>query len=280
MITKLLSMGLMIIGTAIVGLSMLADVIGIGAEPNVIGWKQYSGAAIGLVILFFGAHIASDRLFGDEVGDILLPEAKRYYSEIMMPFTRQVTAGVDKAVAVKPKVIAPSHGPVHRHPEPIVKAYEQWSRGPLAPKALIVYVSMWDSTRRLAQAITAAISAEGVEAVPYDLTVADISHIARDLVDASAVVLGSPTVLGGLHPLASYALTLVRALRPRVKLAAYFGSCGWGGGAASQAKALLEPAGFELVGAVEIKGPPREKELKDAIELGQKVAQRVKESLS
>ena len=96
--------------------------------------------------------------------------------------------------------------------------------------------------------------------------------------DASAVVLGSPTVLGGLHPLAAHALTLVKVLRPRVKLAAYFGSYGWGGGAASQAKGLLEPAGFEIVGALEIKGPPGSKELEDATELGHTVAKRVKES--
>jgi flavorubredoxin len=227
---------------------------------------------------FFGSHIASDRLFADEVGDILLPEAKRYYAEIMMPFTRMVAAGLDKALALDARTIAPSHGPIHRNPDRILSAYEEWARGPLANKAVIVYVSMWDSTRTLAKVVASAISAAGVEAVPYDLVVADVSHIARDLVDASAVVLGSPTVLGGLHPVAAYALTLVKALRPRAKLAAYFGSYGWGGGAAAQAKGLLEPAGFEIVGALEIKGPPRSKELEDAAELGRTVARRVKES--
>jgi hypothetical protein len=58
MFDKALSLALMILGTAVIAISMLADVIGIGAEPNVIGWKQYSGAAVGLVIVFFGAHLA------------------------------------------------------------------------------------------------------------------------------------------------------------------------------------------------------------------------------
>lgn len=227
---------------------------------------------------FFGSHIASDKLFDDEVGDILLPESKRYYAEIMMPFTKLVTAGLDKAMALNARVIAPSHGPVHRNPERIVSVYDKWSRGPLAKKVVVVYVSMWGSTRNLAQAITSAISADGVEAVPYDLLVADVSHIARDLVDASAIVLGSPTVLGGPHPLAAYALTLVKALRPRAKLAAYFGSYGWGGGAGSQVAGLLKPAGFEIIGALEIKGPPGDKELRDAAELAHKVAQSVKET--
>ena len=229
---------------------------------------------------FFGSHIASDKLFDDEVGDILLPEAKRYYADIMMPLTRMVTAGLDKAIALEAKVIAPSHGPVYRYPQRIIDAYERWARGQLAEKAVIIYVSMWGSTQHLAQAIIEAIAAEGVEVIPYDLAVADTSHIARDLVDASAIVLGSPTVLGGLHPLAAHALTLVKVLRPRVKLAAYFGSYGWGGGAASQVKGLLEPAGFEIVDALEIKGPPGNKELENAVELGRRVAQRVKENVS
>ncbi len=229
---------------------------------------------------FFGSHIASDKLFDDEVGDILIPEAKRYYAEIMMPFTRMVEAGLDKAVALEARMIAPSHGPVHQYPQRIISAYEKWARGPLERKALVVYVSMWGSTERLARAITGAISVEDVEVVPYDLVVADISHIARDMVDASAIVIGSPTVLGGLHPIAAYVLTLVKVLRPRAKLAAFFSSYGWGGGAASQVKSMLEPLKLEIVEALEIKGPPGEKELESAADLGRKVARRVKESLS
>jgi len=226
---------------------------------------------------FFGSHIASDKLYDDEVGDILLPEAKRYYAEIMMPYSRMAERGLDKAKELQPRIIAPSHGPVHRNPQHIMDAYEKWTRGPLAQKALIVYVSMWGSTRSLAKAITEAISTEDVEAVPYDLVVADVSHIASDLVDASVIVLGSPTVLGGLHPLAAYALTLVKALRPRTKVAAYFGSYGWSGGAANQAKSLLQP-GWELLGALEIKGKPTDKDLEAAAALGKTVAQRIKAS--
>lgn len=228
---------------------------------------------------FFGSHIASDKLFDDEIGDIHLPEAKRYYADIMMPFTRMVVAGLNKVETLDTKYIAPSHGPVHRNPQKIISAYEKWSRGKLEPKVVVAFISMWGSTRKLAEPLIAAISQEGVEAVPYDLSVADTSHIARDLVDASAIVLGSPTVLGGLHPVAAYALTLVKALRPRLKLAAYFGSYGWSGGAASQAKTLLEPTGFEIVGAVDVKGTPTDKNLQDAAELGRKVARRVEESL-
>jgi flavorubredoxin len=123
------------------------------------------------------------------------------------------------------------------------------------------------------------MTVEGVEAVPYDLAVADISHVARDLLDASCIVVCSPTVLGGPQLQVSYAPTLVKALRPRGKLAAYFGSYGWAGGAASRVKGLLEPAGVEIVEALGIKGPPGGRELESAVKLGRGVARRVKESL-
>lgn len=55
---KLLSLALMILGIAVIAVSLLADLIGIGSEPATIGWKQYSGAVIGVVMILFGAHIA------------------------------------------------------------------------------------------------------------------------------------------------------------------------------------------------------------------------------
>ncbi len=228
---------------------------------------------------FFGAHIASDNIYDDEVGEMLLPEAKRYYADIMMPYMKMAERGLDKAKELKPRIIAPSHGPVYRNPGRIVDSYEKWIRGPLASKALIVYVSMWGSTDTLAKTIAGAISTEGVEAKLYDLAVSDLSLIASDLVDASAVVVGSPTLLGGLHPVAAHALTLVRALRPRARVGAFCGSYGWGGGAANQAKTILQPLGWEFVGALDIKGCPCDKDLEAAHALGKAVAERVKKDV-
>ncbi len=226
---------------------------------------------------FLGSHIAADRAYADEVGDIVLPEAKRYFAEIMMPFGRPAGRALDKIAALQPavRIIAPSHGPVHRHPAAILQAYEQWVRGPLAPKAVIAYISMWSSTATLAEEVAAAISAEGVEAVPYNLLVSDVSHLARDLVDASALVIGSPTVLGGPHPAVAQAVALVRAFKPRLKLAAAFGSYGWGGGAVRVIGDAAKAAGLEVVDAFEVKGRPRPDDLTRARDLGRTVAKAV-----
>lgn len=226
---------------------------------------------------FFGSHMASDRLFDDEVGDILLPEAKRYYADIVMPFPQFVLKALDKVKGMDIRMIAPSHGPVYRNPKKIIKAYERWALGPLEPKALVIYVSMWGNTETLAKTIVDAISTEGVEAVPYDMLAADISHVTKDLVDASAVVVGSPTLLGGIHPLVGTMVGLIKGLRPRVRLAAIFGSYGWGGGAIEQIKNILQSAGFEIVDILKVRGRPKDEDLGKAANLGKLVAQRVEE---
>jgi hypothetical protein len=40
-------------------ISLSADLLGIGAQPGIIGWKQLSGAAIGLVLILIGVWLVS-----------------------------------------------------------------------------------------------------------------------------------------------------------------------------------------------------------------------------
>lgn len=195
---------------------------------------------------FFATHIAPTRLFADEAGGIVMAEAKRYYADIMMPFTVFVQRALDKIKGLDIKVIAPSHGVVYRNPKPILDAYEMWARGPLKQKVVILFVSMWGNTEILEKAVEEAIADEGIETVPYDLTVSDISHLSRDLVDASAIVIGSPTYLNRAHPLALMATEFIKAQRTRTKMVAIFGSYGWGGGSISWIEDSLKQSGFEI----------------------------------
>jgi len=229
---------------------------------------------------FFGAHIAKSRLYDDEVGDIVLPEAKRYYAEIMMPFTVAIQRALDKVKNLDLNLIAPSHGPIYRNPRRILDAYEKWARGSLLQKAVVIYVTMWGSTEALEKVIVESISSEGVETVPYNLLVADISHVMRDLVDASTIVMGAPTVLNGAHPLAIMMTEIIRAIKPRAKLVALFGSYGWGRGAVKMMTDRLQQSGFEIIKTLEVRGPPKKEDIQKAVDLGKHVAQRVKEDIN
>jgi len=140
----------------------------------------------------------------------------------MMPFPIAIQRALDKVRNMDLKMIAPSHGPIYRNPKRILDAYELWARGPLLPKAVVIYVTMWGATETLEKTIVESISAEGVETVPYNLLVADFSHVMRDLVDASAIIIGAPTVLNGAHPLATMMTEIIRAIKPRGKTCGSF----------------------------------------------------------
>jgi len=223
---------------------------------------------------FFGAHTAFG-FYEDDVPE-LMAFAKRYFGEIMMPFRNMGAKAVQKVKGKEIKVIAPSHGPIHKNPAKIVEAYSKWTAGQTERKAIVVYVSMWNSTDAMVKAMVETLLAEGVEVCLHNLSVADVGDIARDLVDSSAIVLGTPTVLAGMHPLAVYASYLVKALRPPTKYAAILSSFGWGGGAVKQASELLGPTGLEVVGVVEVNGPPSEQDFEKVAGLGKQLAGKIK----
>ena len=227
---------------------------------------------------FFGAHFAKSRLFDDETGDALLSEAKRYYAEIMMPFPIAIQRALDKVKNLDLNMIGPSHGPIYRNPKRILDAYESWARGPLQQKVVVMYVTMWGATESLEKTIVESIAAEGIEAVPFNLLVSDVSHVMRELVDTSAIVIGAPTVLNGPHPQAILITELIRAIKPRAKLVSVFGSYGWGGGSVKTLKDRFQQSGFEVLDTLDVRGPPKKEDLEKAVALGKHVAQRIKES--
>jgi flavorubredoxin len=225
---------------------------------------------------FFGSHVASG-VYDGEVEDLIV-DAQRYWGEIMMPFRSLAQRGLEKIKNLEIKLIAPSHGPVHRNTERILNAYRRWADGKTKQKATIVYVTMWKSTEKMIQPLIETLAAEGIELVVHNLTVSDIGDVAKDLVDSKAIVLGAPTVLTGMHPLAVYAAYLVKALRPPTKFAVVLSSYGWGGGALKQAQEILGPTKLEVVGALEVNGPPKDKDIEQIIEIAKTLAKRIKES--
>lgn len=224
---------------------------------------------------FFGAHVA-EGLYDDQVQDLLV-FAQKYFGEIMMPFRFNAQKALEKIRDLPIEIIAPSHGPIHRNPQPILDAYRKWSNGETKKKAIIVYATMWNSTEKMIRTFADTLTSEGIEVAWYNLTVADIGDIAKDLVDSRAIVLGAPTVLGGAHPLAVYAAYLVKALKPPTKYAAALSSYGWAGGALKHIQEMLAPTKMEITGALEINGPPTEEDINKIVEIGKVMAKKINE---
>jgi flavorubredoxin len=224
---------------------------------------------------FFGSHTAKG-LYDEEVPELLV-FAQKYYGEIMMPFSLMGQKALEKIKDIPIKMIAPSHGPIHRNPDRILTAYDKWVYGKTKQKTIVVYVSMWNSTEKMIQRIVDSLASEGIEVAVHNLASADIADVAKDLVDSRAIVLGAPTVLGGAHPLATYATYLVKALKPPLKFGVVLSSFGWTGGAIKHIQETLGPTKMEIVGALEINGPPTEDDFAKVVELGKTLAKKIRE---
>lgn len=223
---------------------------------------------------FLGEHTAFG--FWDDEVEELIPFAQRYFGEIMMPFRLMGKRAIEKIRELEIEIIAPSHGPIHRNPERILDAYTKWTAGETKKKVIIVYVTMWNSTEAMVKTMVETLLSESIEVSLYNLSNADIGDIAKDLVDSKGIVLGTPTVLGGMHPVALYGAYLIRALRPPLKYGVVLSSYGWGGGAVKQASEILAPTKIEILGTARINGPPSTGDKRKIIDLGKLLAKKVK----
>jgi flavorubredoxin len=187
---------------------------------------------------FFGSHLATSELFASR--DPRVPvAAKRYYAEIMMPFRKTIMDNLDKLAPLAIRAIAPSHGPVHDRPADIVDAYREWAGAAPRNKVVIPYVSMHNSTRRMVDHLVGALIDRGVGVERFDLTATDIGNLAMALVDAGTLVLATPTVLEGPHPLAAYCALIANALKPKIAFLAVVGSFSWNSKALQVLEGLL-----------------------------------------
>lgn len=225
---------------------------------------------------YFGAHTAAG-FYDDDVED-LIPVAKRYFGEIMMPFKAKGAQALEKISGLDIDMIAPSHGPIYREPERILSMYRIWTAGQTQEKAILVYASMWGATERMIKAMAETLMSEGIQISYFNLLNADIGDIARELVDSRAIVLGTPTVLGEMHPLAVYATHLVKILKPPLRYGAALSSYGWGGGAVRQLSEMLKPTKIEVVGAIEINGPASDEDFANIAALGRELAAKIRSS--
>ncbi|MBN2160096.1 MAG: FprA family A-type flavoprotein [Spirochaetes bacterium] len=216
----------------------------------------------------FGQHIASAERFDDEYPlDIILFEARKYYANIVLPYSEQVKKALAAASALKIDIIAPSHGIIWRkNIGSIVSSYGDWSANKTEDKALIVYDTMWNSTKKIAGAIADAFEERGYPAVMMSLQTNHISDIMTELIDARYICVGSPTLNNNMLPTVSSFLTYVKGLAPKKRRGLAFGSYGWGGQSVGQVEEILKACGFDMMESIKLKYIPDGTALKNITE--------------
>jgi flavorubredoxin len=206
---------------------------------------------------FFGSHLATTDLFVADKGRVY-EAAKRYYAEIMMPFRGAIQRNLDKVMSRELRFIAPSHGPIYGEPVFILDAYADWNSTTPKNSVVLPYISMHGSTRKMVDYLVSALVDRGVTVYQFDLAVTDIGKLAIALVDAATLVIGTPTVHVGPHPLVFYAANLANALRPKLKFASIIGSYGWSSKTIEQIEGLIPNLKVEILPPVMCKGIPQQ----------------------
>ena len=224
----------------------------------------------------FGFHAATSDLFLTDEAEVHR-SAKRYYAEIMMPFRGSIKGHLEKIKTLPLSFIAPSHGPVHSHPQWIVDAYADWVSDNVKNEVIIPFVSMHGSTRKMVDHLTDALIARGITVKPFNLTHTDVGELALALVDAATVVVATPTVLFGPHPQVVSATYLANALRPKLRFASVIGSYGWGGKAPETIVKMLDHVKVEVIEPVMVNGLPDEAAMQALDRLADEILKKHKE---
>ena len=224
----------------------------------------------------FGQHYAGLERFDDQIGDAIMPHAKKYFANILLLYAPLILKLVEKvkSMGLAIDMILPDHGVMWRKdPMKIVKAYVEWSEQKPTRKALVLYDTMWHSTQIMAEAIAEALGHEGVDARAMHLRTWHRSDIVTEALDAGAIVVGSPTLNNGLFPTVSDVLTYLKGLKPQNKVAAAFGSYGWSGEAVKLITRELEEMKFKVVDpGLKVQFVPDKEALQACQELAKKIA--------
>lgn len=230
----------------------------------------------------FGMHLATSEPFADNLpGDVLKSEAAKYFANILTPLAGPIKKALAKveALGLELKTIAPDHGPIWRRDEDIamiVGKYAGWCEQKPTRKAVVVYDTMWGSTELLARAIGEGLAAGGAEPKLMPLKGSHRSDVATEVLEAGALVVGSPTLNGMMFPTVADVLTYLQGLRPKNLVGAAFGSYGWAAAGVKQLQETLAAMEVELVGeGLKVKYVPDGSELKEAYSLGLAVAERL-----
>ena len=227
----------------------------------------------------FGQHIASERMYNDLVDQAeLFQEAIKYYANILTPFSALVDKKIKEVLALNVPVdmICPSHGVIWRKdPLQIANQYLEWANAYAENQITVAYDSMWDGTRRMAEAIAKGI----VEADPtvavklFNIARSDKNDLITEIFKSKAVLVGSPTINKGILSAVAAILEEMKGLKFMNKKAAAFGCYGWSGEAVKIMTQHLSSAGFTVVDeGLRAMWNPDTKAIEICIEYGKRVA--------
>ncbi|QPM68541.1 anaerobic nitric oxide reductase flavorubredoxin [Atribacter laminatus] len=227
----------------------------------------------------FGQHFATDKLYNDLVDQCdLFKEAMKYYANILTPFSQILKKKLAEVISLNLTIdiIATSHGVIWRdNPMQIVEKYSQWANDYQENQITIIYDTMWNGTKKLAERISEGIGMADpdVEVKVFNLAKNDDNDLITEVFKSKKVIIGSPTIGNSiLHSIAGF-IYLMKEMKFKGKKATSFGCYGWSGESTKIMNESLANAGFEIINeGFRNNWNPDERQQNEAIEFGKKIA--------
>jgi flavorubredoxin len=201
----------------------------------------------------FGQHYASEYMFNDLVDQSeLFGECIKYYANILTPFSPMVIKKIKEVLDfnLPLDMICTSHGIIWREkPQQIVEQYLKWADNYQENQITIIYDTMWNGTRIMAEKIANGIK-EGDKAVNvklFNLAKSDKNDVITEVFKSKAILVGSPTINRGILVSVAGILEEMKGLKFKNKKAAAFGCYGWSGESTKLISETLKASGFEVV---------------------------------
>jgi anaerobic nitric oxide reductase flavorubredoxin len=231
----------------------------------------------------FGQHLASELLYNDLVDQAeLFQECIKYYANILTPFSGFVEKKIDefKSLNVPVDMICPSHGVIWRdNPLQIVGKYLDWAKSYKENQITIVYDTMWNGTKKMAETIAQGIKSADDKVVVklYNISRSDKNDVVTEVFKSKALLVGSPTINRGILSAVAGFMEQIKGLSFKEKKAVAFGTYGWSGESVNMISKELESAGFDLTGdGIKSTWNPDEGSLKECAEFGKEIAKKTK----
>ncbi len=224
----------------------------------------------------FGQHLCTEHTFAKDADyKEVISEAKRYYANILYLYANQAKTAIKNAgdLGLDIEMIATAHGLIwngKEEVETILSLYNKWANGEDDGSALVIFDTMWGSTKILAETVVKTFAENNIKVETCDLSEMHISDIIPKFLDAKYICIGNPTLNNQLFPRVAQFLTYMKGLKPLNKKALAFGSYGWKSGVVNQIQAVFEELGWQSVSPFEEQCAPKPQDL-------QTIKQRVEE---
>ena len=201
----------------------------------------------------FGQHYATEYMFNDLVDQTeLFHECIKYYANILTPFSPLVIKKIKEVLSfnLPLDIICTRHGVIWReNPEKIVEKYLEWANDYQENQITIIYDTMWNGTRMMAEKIAYGIkdADKEVNVKLFNLAKTDKNDVITEVFKSKAILVGSPTINRGILVSVAGILEEIKGLKFKNKKAAAFGCYGWSGESVKIISGVLEESGFDII---------------------------------